>query len=238
MTVSEMNLDNSVVTFSGLAFPLRLRYILERSNSLSTAAVDWNGTNNTNSFNFLIASANDAAKATKESGTGAYALETIMGYTSYYAANSDIERDATYYCAPGDCKWTPEVGTIHIGTPIPEAVWRSNHAFDPNIMQTQEPLFNDTVFRYNLMYDIFTDLETKGIQIDEPIAVGIVATLGTKGKNFFSCDPSNFAKGENVMSIAYAPSDKRLYIAWEQGGTQWRPAACNPFVLIDFARWI
>jgi len=238
ITVSEMNLDNSIVTFSGLAFPLRLRYVLERSNDLNSAKTTWTSTNNTNSFNFLIASASDAAKASGDSGTGAYALETIMGYTSFYAANSPVEAAATIYCGPGQCNWTPQVGTVHIGKPIPEAVWRTNHAFDPLIMQTQEPLFNDTVFRYDLMYSIFTELETQGVQIDEATAIGIVATLGTKGSNFLSCDPDNFARGENVMSIAYAPSANRLHIAWEQGGSLWRPAACNPYVLIDFARWI
>jgi len=149
-----------------------------------------------------------------------------------------LKRLLLLYCGPGQCSWTPQVGNVHIGKPIPEAVWRTNHAFDPIIMQSQEPLFNDTVFRYNLMYTIFTELETQGVQIDEATAVGIVATLGTKGKNFLSCDPDNFAKGENVMSIAYSPSVNRLYIAWEQGGSLWRPAACNPYVLIDFAQWI
>jgi len=239
ISVSEMNLDNSVVTFSGLAFPLRLRYIMERSVDLKSASTVWNSTNNTNSFNFLIASAKDAKVATKTSGSGAYALETIMGFSSFYSANSPVEAAATFFCAPGACThWTNETGNVKIGKPLTEAVWRTNHAFNPLAMQTQEPLFNDTVFRYDLMHDIFVDLQSRNVLIDEKVAVAIVATLGTKGKNFNSCDPQYFSRGENVMSIAYAPTGLRLYIAWEQGGTQWRPAACNPYVLIDFARWI
>ena len=72
----------------------------------------------------------------------------------------------------------------------------------------QEPLFNDTVFRYMLQHDLFNALQ--GTQIDDLIAVSIVATLGTKGKNFLSCDPSNFANGENVMSIAYMPGPRKV----------------------------
>jgi len=240
ITTSEMNLDNSLVTFNGLAFPLRLRYVLERSMDLNSAMGVWNSTNNTNSFNFLIGSAVDAMK-----GNGAFALETIMGYTSVYGANNEKEIQSTYYCAQNDCKgWTNETGVIHIGHPITEAVWRSNHAFDSTIMNTQESLFNDTVFRYDLMHDLFVDLQSNNQLIDDQVAVAIVATLGTKGPNFMSCDPTNFPNGENVMSIAYAPGPRddiskngHFYVAWEQGGN-WRPAACNPYVLFSFDQWL
>ena len=60
VTVSEMNLDNDVVTFSGVPFPLRLRMVLEGATDLTSAMQVWNATNNTNSFNFLIGSAADA----------------------------------------------------------------------------------------------------------------------------------------------------------------------------------
>jgi len=241
ISVSEMNLDNSQVTFSGLAFPLRLRYVLEHSTDLRSAKNAWVSTNNTNSFNFLIGSAIDAL-GTKE---GAYALETMMDYTAFYGANSPVEKAATFHCNVGECSgWTNQVGDVHIGNPLPEVVWRTNHAFDPLIMQTQEPLFNDTVFRYDLMHDLFAGLENEK-KIDDTAAVAITATLGTKGKNFLSCDPENFLHGgENVMSITYAPGTRQnskygyLYIAWEQGGTQWRPAACNPYVKIDFDQWM
>lgn len=148
VSVSEMNLDNNVVTFNGLAFPLRLRYVLEQATDLASAMTVWNATNNTNSFNFLIASASDGAVAGKDA---AYALETIRGFTQQYGANSPIEAAATYQCPGRTCHgWTNQTGTVRIGFPLPEAVWRSNHAFSPKIMQTQEPLFNDTIWRYNL----------------------------------------------------------------------------------------
>lgn len=62
--------------------------------------------------------------------------------------------------------------------------------------------------------------------------------------NFLSCDPSNFDRGENVMSIAYMPGARQnsslghFYIAWEQGiGSKrsWSPAACNNYILFDLA---
>jgi len=239
ISVSEMNLDNSQVTFTGLAFPLRLRYVLEQSTNLKQAVQTWTDTNNTNSFNFLIGSATDA----KSGPDGAYALETIMGYTAFYGADNSVEKSAIYHCDKDECKgWTNQTGDIHIGQPITEAVFRTNHAFDPTIMKTQEPLFNDTVFRYDLMHDLFVSLEQDKQQIDINTAVGIAATLGTKGVNFLSCDPSNFRRGENIMSVTYAPGPRPeshgskngyLYVAWEQGGKNWRPAACNPYVLID-----
>ena len=71
-------------------------------------------------------------------------------------------------------------------------------------MKTQEPLFNDTVFRYDLMHSLFSDLEKNESLIDDRIAIQIVATLGTKGRNFLTCNQS-FEHGENVMSIAYMP---------------------------------
>ncbi len=242
ITTSEMNLDNSVVTFAGAPFPLRLRMVLEGATDLASAMRIWNSTNNTNSFNFLIASAADGS---------ALALETIMGFTQQYGANSPVEAAAVYQCPGNSCRgWTNQTGAVRIGAPLPECVFRSNHAFSPVVMRTQEPLFNDTVFRYALQHDLFAQLT--GSPIDDQTAVSIVATLGTKGVNFLSCDPSNFARGENVMSVAYMPGARTspvasakgyLYVAWEQGkgsAKPWSPAACNNYIRISFddvAQW-
>ena len=63
---------------------------------------------------------------------------------------------------------------VRIGTPLAEAVWRSNHGFNPRVMATQEPLFNNTVFRYNLMHDIFAQLQAAQARVDAETAVRIV----------------------------------------------------------------
>jgi hypothetical protein len=223
ISTSEMNLDNNMTTFSGLPFPLRLRYILERATNLETAMSLWNSTNNTNSFNFLIGSAAD---------TQAFALETIREFTAVFPADSPIEAAAFYPCGtppnvasscPG---WTNQTGDVRIGFPMPEAVWRTNHGMNPRIMATQEPLFNDTVFRYNLFHELFTGYQAANISIGDAEAVGIVATLGIKGNDFLTCQQF-LGYGSNILSVVYVPGEHRFFVAWEDGsGSTWRPAAC------------
>lgn len=129
VTTSEMNLDNHHVSLAAPAFPTRLRMVLERSVDLDSAMTVWNSTSNVNSFNFLLASS---------ASNAAYALETKMGYTAVFPANSPIERDSTVVCTGETCsKWTNATGIVKIGKPLPEAVWRSNHGLNPTIIETQ-----------------------------------------------------------------------------------------------------
>ena len=252
ITVAEMNLDNSYTTFDGPPFPIRLRMILERSDKLSTARKVWESTNNTDSMNYMIASATER---------NAYAIEAIGGrfkaeapYTSFsgfFHANDTIEADATCVvgktgggtCGTGD---VPAGGgkVKHIGLPLPEAVWRTNHALHPTIMATQEPLFNDTTYRYKLLRSMFDEQEAKGPHaIGEVEAVSIAATLGIKGPDFFSCDPKQFGEhASHVMSVVYAPEDEEggqaAWVSWEDSTPElkkWRPAACNPYVRVAFS---
>jgi len=243
ITVSEMNLDNSRVTFDGVPFPLRLRAVMEGATDLATAMDVWKATNNTNSFNFLIGSAPDALAGRD----GAYALETIRGYTSVYGANSERERAAWYYCGPKGsthhCSWTNETGMVSLGRPLVDAVWRSNHAVDPDIMLTQEPLFNDTMFRYNILADLIAETGVAG-GIDDQVAADITATLGIKGPDFFSCK-QDFHEGSVIMSVVYAPGPRPqqpsgyLYVAWEGGqGSTWTPASCMPYIRFDLTPWV
>ena len=121
---------------------------------------------------------------------------------------------------------------------MPEAVWRSNHGMSPVVFKTQEPLFNNTVFRYDLMHQLFKQFEQAKQKIGMDEAMGIVATLGIKGPNYFECAPPYH--GDNIMSIAYAPKvgAGSFYIAWEAGAKEtWRPAACSDYVRFDLADW-
>lgn len=235
VTTSEMNLDNSRTTFSGLPFPLRLRLVLEEAVDLQSAMTTWNATNNTNSFNFLIGSAKDGA---------AYALETMFNFTAVFPSNSPVEAASTYDCGvppkvdPTCSKWAGAnaTGRVKIGFPLPNAVWRTNHGMSPVIMATQEPLFNNTVFRYQLMHDIFAGYASAGALIADVDAVRIVATLGVKGDNYLTCD--QVLDGDNILSVAYVPGDGRAFVAWEVGtGSSWRPAACQPYLHIDLNQW-
>ena len=114
-------------------------------------------------------------------------------------------------------------------------------------METQEPLFNNTIFRYDLQHDIFEELQSQGKKVDDNTAVRIVATLGTKGPDYFSCN-QDMTRGDNVMSIAYAPGNRgsaskngMFYVAWEQSrGSKdlWRPAACMNYIQINFDHFL
>jgi hypothetical protein len=228
VSVSEMNLDNSDVTLRGLPFPLRLRYVLEEAKDLETAQAAWAATNNTNSFNFMIGSAAD---------NSALALETMAGFTAFYADDSPVERDATVLCVDDNChRWTNETGFVHFGRPTKEAVWRTNHAFHPRILETQEPLFNDTIFRYNILADALTAASA----LPAPDVLAIVATVGTKGADFETCAPQPHGDdGLCVMSILYDLTKKTLYASWESGaGETWAAAACSPYVVFDLGEWI
>eukprot|EP00939_MAST-03C_sp_MAST-3C-sp1_P005446 g5446.t1 len=233
ITVSEMNLDNSETTFEGPPFPLRLRTVLEKASSLEDAKRYWSETNNTDSMNFLIASGHEMR---------AFEIEAMRGFSAYFEDENPIEYAATCQVGGkggGSCgnAFPNATGSeVRIGNPLKNAVWRSNHALHPTIMQTQEPLFNDTVFRYGLIRDLIASASG---QIDDRRALKIVAALGIKGRDFFSCDPSQFEDGDNIMSILYAPHKvaPHAYVAFEDSDknlTNWRPAACNVYVRIDF----
>jgi hypothetical protein len=237
ITTSEMNLDNSETTFSGLPFPLRLRFVMEEAHDLESALRVWNATNNTNSFNFLIGSAAD---------NQAYALETIFNFTAVFPADSPIEAAATYDCGlppnvdPTCRKWVWEAnattGNVSIGNPLPNAVWRTNHGMNPRVMATQEPLFNNTIYRYRLFHRLFAEYAADSLPIADEDAVRIVGTLGIKGNDYFTCEQA--LGGDNVLSVVYVPGEKRCFVAWELGsGAQWRPAACAPYVAVNLTRF-
>jgi len=128
---------------------------------------------------------------------------------------------------------------------------------------TQEPLFNDTTFRYDLLRSQLAAAVGEH-SIDDAAAVRIAATLGKKGPDFHSCDPAQFGHGEHVLSVVYAPrdvgatraasspdvdavhhdprqpgdGDAHAWVAWEDASPsreKWTPAACNPYVRIDLA---
>lgn len=247
VTVSEANLDNSETTFEGVPFPIRLRMILERAADLASAKAIWEATNNTDSMNFLIAAGPER---------NALAIEAMRNFSAFFSA--DDAREAQAQCtlgtaAGGTCgSGFPDLpargGRKAIGMPLTEAVFRSNHAMHPRLMATQEPLFNGTTIRYELLRQLFDRYASQGKLIGDDEAVAITAILGIKGRNFFSCEPQNFDVGDNVMSIVYAPRDgvssaagpARAWVSWEDGdatANTWRPAACNSYVRFNMESW-
>jgi hypothetical protein len=164
-------------------------------------------------------------------------LHVVCGHDACSALLLHIRRDKRVDMMPPSPPHThTPYSSLHCQ---PRQVWRTNHGMDPRVLATQEPLFNDTVFRYDLMHDIFTALEADGTLVDDAMAVRIVATLGIKGPDFLTCAQPLYKYGDNVMSIAYAPAAQRMHVAWESGRGEaaWRPAACSPYVTVDLTKF-
>lgn len=239
ITVSEMNLDNAKTSFDGPPFTQRLRMVMEQSDDLASARAIWEATNNTDSMNFMIGSAKDGKSM---------AIEAMRGYSGFFSDNDPVEAASTCIdgnknagtCGSGFSNVEPVDGKKQMGMPMPEAVWRSNHAMDPAHMESQEPLFNDTTFRYELLHDLIAEHETQSVPIAVEQAISIAAALGIKGDNFLSCDASQFSGGDNVLSAVYLPAvgAGSAYVAWEDGtGESWIPAACKTYVNFDLSQW-
>ena len=88
ITVHEANLEENVISFTGFPWTLRLRYIMEFADNLQGAQRLWEFTTNTVGFNHMIASGGDAQTYAGGKITDvALALETMYGYTAYFADN-------------------------------------------------------------------------------------------------------------------------------------------------------
>ena len=188
VTVSQANLDNSDVSFRGIAWPLRLRQILSSAQNLADARDIWAQAANTGAFNFLVGSAIDVnatggAGRTAAKSAAAMALETTFKHTSEFTGDDPVEDSATFSCSCElvnstgpeghpvcvngttqdgvKCNWPFSNDTVSIGASLPNAVWRSNHGLHPATMATQEPLWNDTVMRYFMLHDAIEELSAQ-----------------------------------------------------------------------------
>lgn len=80
-----------------------------------------------------------------------------QNFNGEFHGNSSVEAAATFQCVNGTktdgvaCRWPGNSDVVHLGEPLVDAVWRSNHALHPTVMATQEPLWNDTVMRYEML---------------------------------------------------------------------------------------
>jgi hypothetical protein len=244
ITVSEANLDNGAVSFDGIAWPLRLRQLMGHAQNLSQARVLWSLHNNTAAFNFLIGSAADPP--------GAVALETTALVTAAFTGGSRIEQSASYTCNTSrimdgsHCVWPNNGGRpVLIGEPLDECVFRSNHALHPDVRETQEPLWNDTVMRYFLLHDRLEEVTVTGGGMSVDDAINVTSLLGIKGADYGSCAPANFLTADptHVMSVVYDPSRNNLYAAWEDGlktkgdDHDWSPAGCNTYLWVNLGEY-
>lgn len=217
LTVHEANLEEKQETFRGFPWLLRLRYVMENANNLAQAQALWQATNNTVGFNHGIGSAADNAMLI---------METEAGYTAFFRDNDPREANAV-------------VDGVHTGFPLVDAVWRTNHGYDPKIrsdfLWSQGPTSN-TQNRYMIIHDALVDYATRNVPIGALEAVNITAVVGQKGANYFQCIPGT--GGSNVLSVAFDPARLVLYSAWEAGtASTWSPACCNTYVVLDMNSW-
>lgn len=227
ITVHEAGDDNKLETLEGFPWTLRLRYIMENAPDFRSALSLWNQTLNTLGINHGLGSAAD----------GSYrVLEVKAGYTATFADNDP--REAALVNPSGQ----------QMGFPIPDALWRTNHGYDPVFLETAAVQYpgSDSFNRYLLLHDTFTEYANAKVIIADAQAVNVTSIPGDKGgssrESFLSC--ANAVKGENIISVTFKPTagtqgvGALMYIAFEEGrGSSHVPACCGTYIRIDLSQW-
>eukprot|EP00762_Andalucia_godoyi_P006683 ANDGO_06147.mRNA.1 hypothetical protein len=226
LTVHEANLETRAETFRGFPWAMRLRWILERGGpSLSTVKEMWAATNNTVGFNHQVCSASDRQ---------CMLLETMKEYSAYFGPMDPREDGATFV--------DPVSGkTVVFGFPSTDAVYRTNHGYDPRIREQYNwpattGAFKDSVVRYNLLAN---QVQIPGMIFGVEQALNMTSIPGSKGglDDFYKCNPVAYPKGSNILSVMFHPASQTLWAAWEDGtGESWVPAACATYVQIDLSK--
>lgn len=220
ITVHETGVDSRKETFDGFPWVLRLRFIMEHAVDLASAQALWEATNNTLGMNHGIGAARD---------NRFLALETRAGHTAYFGAMDP--REAAY-----------EINGTKYGAPLRDAVWRTNHAYDPDIVsyEMDRKPDGDSVTRYFLLHDALVAYGTNNA-IGPLEAVNLTAIVGDKGastrESFLSC--AQAAGGINILSVTYHPGSLTAYAAFEEGrDAQHVPACCGSYVRMDLSQWL
>jgi len=222
ITVHEANLEEKNETFRGFPWVIRLRYIMESSTNLEEAMALWDSNDNTIGYNHMIASQADAAPGSHP----ARVLETV-------AFRSEIFQDMD-----------PREDACETGHPLPEALWRTNHPYDPDMREDYlwwgRQAYNSSLIRYMLAYESFVNYQRSDTKIDVVEAINITSVMGNKGiDHMYKCTfPYASTAGNNILSVTNVPRDGVLYSAWENGsGDNWSPAACNAYVRFDLNQY-
>jgi hypothetical protein len=130
LTVHEANLESNDISYRGFPWVLRLRHVMTNAKNIDEALDIWASTNSTVGFNHGFGSANDGK---------AVVLETMMGNSAVFGANDDREKNYVYH-------------DVQIGFPREEAVYRTNHGYDPYTIQhymwNETGAMDDSIDRY------------------------------------------------------------------------------------------
>lgn len=218
LTVHEANLESNDETFFGFPWLLRLRHIMTHADDLASAQELWLSTGNTVGFNHGVGSAKDGK---------ALLFETMAHNTAIFGS-----MDPREVAAEG-------------GNPRTDAVFRTNHGFDPYTIAhygwNDTSAYKNSIWRYNLFAETFDFYEATEQKIGALQAVNVTALLGQKGhdqEDAYKCDPENYSAGSNVLSATFHPESRTAYVAWESGsGADWVPASCNTYVEIDLSKF-
>ena len=216
LSVHEANLESNDISFSGFPWLLRLRHIMAYSEDLQTAMALWKESNNTVGFNHGVGSAADNKMIL---------METMAHNTAYF---SDMD---------------PRESSSPIGKPRSNAVYRTNHGYDPytiaHYMWNNTAALDDSISRYNLFPVVIDAYENSQTKVSALQAINITAVVGEKGqeKQFDCTGP--FPNGWNILSATFHPKDLTAYVAWETGSgdDEWVPAACNDYIAVDLKQF-
>lgn len=155
ITVHEANLESNDVTFLGFPWITRLRYIMANAANLEEATSLWLSTNNTEGYNHGIGSASDGEFI---------CLETMKGNTAIFHDNDSREQDLV-------------VDGQQIGQAREEAVFRTNHGYDPytisHYMWNDTAAYQDSITRYMAFPEAFDSYQAAGKAITYVEAVNI-----------------------------------------------------------------
>ena len=148
-------------------------------------------------------------------------------YTATFGSMDTREADAVYEYRNGT--------TVGIGRPMSEALWRTNHPYDPETRRTflwsQAPT-SWSMVRYNIIADQFQRYEDAGLPLTYLEMLNITALAGDKGHSHpYKCDGPD---GTNVISTLGVPTQGIFYVAFENGHAEtYTTACCTAYVRFD-----
>ena len=218
VSVHEANLEETHISFRGFPWVLRLRHVMGTTDgSLDDAVGIFNATQSTVGFNHMVASAVEDR---------ATVMETFAGYLAAFGDDDPRERRAVF-----------SDNVTLAGAPLREAVWRTNHPYDPVALQNYQWTVARDAWSYKRYFYVAEALrayEAAGVGMTPEQMINVTAIVAGKGQDYpYTCaTPNN--PGDNVISVVYAPAEGVMWPAWESGtAEQWMPAACNAYVQFD-----
>lgn len=228
VTVHESGNDNKLESPSGMPWVLRLRMVLENAATLHDVRGLWLEKDNMMGVNHGFGSGLDAAAG----GKGFLMTENKATYTAFFEDND-----------PREAALVGPDGT-HYGFPMENALWRTNHGYDPEWLATaKSPLPDgDSFTRYMLIHDTI-DLYGRSGKLGMNEAVNVTAVVTDKGgssrDSFVTCGAQS-TSGINILSAVYAASTQEMYVSFEEGLEKNKDhvtGGCSNYVYFDLYRW-